>query len=380
MTIIAVTTKGDNATDNAITIEYADLESNDADAWNGELSASSTGRIQQTVQGARIRWSMDGQRPFFLRARCGDETAGQLYMHRGFVHPDLLQWAQPLLKTAFMHRLFGVVSWFGGPVVHRRDRYEEVLRAFLAQVDDFCIRRDVAMVRNATPAFCGNESDWDRIDAIFAEFAYRKKERATIALAVDADQKALWSGLSKEARQKVRKADRQGIRVFQDNSAAGLERYYQVRLQTAGRNGLRPPSRSSILAVEPVYMGDGMCKLFLAEHEGHVVGGQLLVVFNGYVQLAGICYSDRARQLKLACNDLLQWEVIKWAQDSGHRHVDWSGFTPNPTSEKEAGINRFKEKWGGEVVHYHDYDKILAPRRYNGLEWIKGRARRFNIR
>ena len=58
MTIIAVTTKGDNATDNAIAIEYADLESNDADAWNGELSASSTGRIQQTVQGARIRWSM----------------------------------------------------------------------------------------------------------------------------------------------------------------------------------------------------------------------------------------------------------------------------------------------------------------------------------
>lgn len=366
--------------DLGIEIESAALENVDAAAWNAGLGVAPEARIQQTVQGAQIRWLMEGQYPFFLRALQEGKAVGQFYLHRGFVHPDLMQWARPLLKTSLLHRLWGVLSWFGGPVIFDHDRYEEILRAFLREVEQLSRRYGIAAIKDATPAFYGGEVDWDMIDAVYGEFAYEKRARATIVLDVDTDLEALWSGLTKEARQKVRKAERQDIRIVEDNTAAGLDRYYEVRLENVRRNGLRPPSRASILATEPVYMRDGMAKLLLAEHEGQTVAGQLLVVFNGYVQLAGICYSDRARKLRLPVNDLLQWAVIKWAHAAGHRRVDWSGYTPEPSDEKEAGINRFKEKWGGQVVHYHSYDKILAPRRFAALNWLKGQARKFNIR
>lgn len=363
-----------------IEIQCASLEDVDASVWNGALARAPAARIQQTVQGARIRWCEEGQRPYFLRALRDGQPAGQCYLHYGFVHPDLMQWSRPLLKSSFLHRLWGVMSWFGGPVIFDGADYDSVLRAFLGEVERMSRRLGVAAIKGATPSFYGDNVDWPLVDAAFADFGYDKQQRATMVLDVEADRESLWGGLAKEARQKVRKAQKQNVQIVEDNTAAGLERYYAIRLENARRNGLRPPSRSSILASEQVYMREGMCKLFLAESYGEALAGQLLVVFNGYVQLAGICFSDRALQLRLPVNDLLQWHVIEWAQSSGQRRVDWSGYTPEPATEKEAGINRFKAKWGGAVVHYHTYDKIRAPRRFAALDWTKTQARKFNIR
>lgn len=363
-----------------INVESASIEKIEDLSWNDALGAAPGARVQQTIQGAQIRWEMDGQFPYFLRAQRVGELVGQLYLHRGFVHPDLIQWSHHLLKTPFLHRLWGVLSWFGGPVIFAQDCYEEVLRAFLNEVESLTERHGITAVKGATPAFYGGDIDWELVDSVFADYAYEMQERATIILDVNGDLDALWQGLTKEARQKVRKAERQEVQIFEDNTEDGLNRYYSVRLENARRNGLRPPSKESILASEPIYMRHGLAKLFLAEHEGQTVAGQLLVVFNGNVQLGGICYSDRARQLRLSANDLLQWELIKWANTMGHRRIDWAGFSLEPTSEKEAGINRFKEKWGGQVVRYHSYDKILSPRRFAALNWLKGQARKFGIR
>ena len=64
----------------------------------------------------------------------------------------------------------------------------------------------------------------------------------------------------------------------------------------------------------------------------------------------------------------------------GKRRIDWAGYTPEPKSEKEKGINRFKEKWGGQVIRYNVYDKIIASKRFMGLDWVKSQLRRFDIR
>ena len=90
------------------------------------------------------------------------------------------------------------------------------------------------------------------LDTVCGDFGYQKRQRATIVLDVVADLEMLRSGLTKEVRKKVRKAERQDISIVEDNSAAGLNRYYEVRLENARRNGLRLPSRSSILAAGPI--------------------------------------------------------------------------------------------------------------------------------
>lgn len=366
--------------ENEVVINSAGLDGLNGISWNEALKRVSGSRIQQTVHGAKIRWNMDGQKPYFLTARRNGEDIGQLYLHRGFVHPDLMQWGPSLLKWDILHRLWGIISWFGGPVIYQPDDYEEVLRAFLSQVDLLIEQNGITAVKNATPAFYEKKLDWHVTNAIYREYGYDVKQRATIYLDIEDNLDGLWSGLSREARQKVRKAERLGVEVTEENSIQGLEDYYTVRQENARRNGLRAPSRASILASEPVYMSDGLAKLFLAKYQGEVIAGQLLVVFNGNVQLGGISYSDRSRQLRLPANDALQWAVIRWALESGQRRIDWAGYTPEPKSEKEKGINRFKEKWGGQVIRYNVYDKIIASKRFMGLDWVKSQLRRFDIR
>ena len=363
-----------------VVIKNVPFEEIDSQRWNSALTTAPGARTQQTVQGAQARWDVNGQRPYFLHAIQGDEMVGQLFLHRGFVHPDMMQWARPMLKSPILHRLWGVLSWYGGPVIYNTDNYEAILRAFLSEVDHLINLNGITAVKDIAPSFYAEDINWQLIDSVYSDFGYQSRERATIVLDLAHDLEKIWAGLSKEARQKVRKAGKMNVEVVEENSAEGLNRYYDVRLENASRNGLRPPSRESILATEPIYMRDGMSKLFLAKHEGYTVAGQMLVVFNGNVQLAGICYSDRARQLRLPVNDLLQWEVIKWAKAEGHCRIDWAGFTPNPSTEKELGINRFKKKWGGKVVHYHTYDKILAYKRFAGLNWLKKQARKLDIR
>ena len=40
---------------------------------------------------------------------------------------------------------------------------------------------------------------------------------------------------------------------------------------------------------------------------------------------------------------------------SGFRYYDLSGVDPYAKDEKARGILRFKEKWGGKMVLYHEY-------------------------
>lgn len=54
-----------------------------------------------------------------------------------------------------------------------------------------------------------------------------------------------------------------------------------------------------------------------------------------------------AWEQKIPVQDLLHWEIIRYHKNLGDLYFDLAGFNPNPVSEKEKNIKRFKEKWGG---------------------------------
>jgi hypothetical protein len=69
--------------------------------------------------------------------------------------------------------------------------------------------------------------------------------------------------------------------------------------------------------------------------------------------------SARDPGFALPSQDLLHWEVIRHHRDAGDQLFDLAGFAPEPADPKEAGIRRFKEKWGGRVVPAPRYDLAL---------------------
>lgn len=361
-------------------IRAAEFGSVDPEWWNQAALRDPQARVQQSYQGALIRHDIEGIRPIFLSAHQGEEVVGQLLVYQGFIHPDLLQWCQPLLRTQLCRNSWGVYRWMGGPLVPEAGNYSAVLRQFLEYLDQRARTEGIMAIRDATPAFYRRGAGQTEEAGIFAECGFVRRELATMVLNLDDDEDSLWRGLARDARQKVQKAERLGIKVVEADSEEGIRRYYAVRQENSRRAGVRCPHLKGILAALPVYIAQGMGKVFLTEHEGRILSGQMLVVFNGYIQLAGICQSDYAWSQGLPANDLMQWHVIRWGHEQGCRSVDWSGYTLDPTTEKERGINVFKSKWGGQVLPYGVYDKIYGRRREQVLQWVKRTAKHWGAK
>jgi len=55
---------------------------------------------------------------------------------------------------------------------------------------------------------------------------------------------------------------------------------------------------------------------------------------------------------KLYAQDLIKWKIIEWGIENKKFYYNFAGFNPNPQSEKEIGILKYKKKWGGKKYDY----------------------------
>ena len=359
----------------AITVVTTEVPPED---WNQAALRLPEARLQQTVEAAALRRSDQGARSLFVRAFRGEGLLGQLFVSHAFVNPETMTHCPRLLSSGWPRAAMGVYRWFGGPLVFAKADYPEVVCSILARVTYLAAEDGVMAIQDVAPPFYDQCMDRQQMDAIFREFGFQGERRATIVLELDAGIEDLWKNLAREGRQKVNKGRKQGISIVEADDEARLRQYCQVRIENARRSGIRAPRPESVLEAVSQYREAGMVKVFLAEFDGEVTSGQMLNIFNGNIQLGGICYSDHARRNGLHANDLMQWHVVEWASGNGYRRIDWAGYTPGSTSEREAGINRFKAKWGGTVTEYDVYSKVTAPARHWAWSRAKSLARRFS--
>lgn len=140
---------------------------------------------------------------------------------------------------------------------------------------------------------------------------------------------------------RVRHAQREGVSVRSASSVGELRRWYRLHLEVM-RHNVVPPRRWRLFSamweeLRPL----GMMDLLLAERDGQMLAGNVMLqgpgtafyAFNG---------ADRS-SFELRANDLLQWEGIRRAQAAGLHTYDL-GEVP----EGEEGLIRFKRKWGAE--------------------------------
>ncbi len=73
--------------------------------------------------------------------------------------------------------------------------------------------------------------------------------------------------------------------------------------------------------------------------------------------------TEFGRTSKQPAQDLLHWEDFSNHKAAGDTTFNLAGFNPAPTDAKEAGIRRFKEKWGGRIVEVPQFEREKAPLR-----------------
>lgn len=229
----------------------------------------------------------------------------------------------------------------------------------------------------------------------------------TWRVSLEPDEDAMLAAMHEKHRYNVRLAQRRGVRVSQHFSTSVVgqghfDTFWLLLQDTAKRQGIGTHSQSyyrTMLSVLGGQMSDVKCHMYFAEREG-VPCSAAVVAYHGDTATCLHGGSSHEHRQHMAPH-LLHWTAMRDAKAAGMRWYDFGGVSPEATPQKRhpeqsesasdvegshtayalqegrstqsswSGITRFKQGFGGEVVH-HPPTRDLVFRRgwYTILAWM----------
>jgi CelD/BcsL family acetyltransferase involved in cellulose biosynthesis len=149
-------------------------------------------------------------------------------------------------------------------------------------------------------------------------------------------------------RRAVNKAHRHGVRVREARTRQDVDAWYLLYLETMRDHMVPARSRRLFHTIWDELRPRGSMRLLLAEGDGELLAGCLLLQLGSTVFYAfnGV----RRRALDLRPNDVIHWEAIHAAAAGGYARYDLGEVVTG-----DAGLARFKAKWGTEPRRLHRY-------------------------
>ena len=203
-----------------------------------------------------------------------------------------------------------------------------------------------------------------------AETSFRTLRWATYVVDCQGSEEELWRRLKHSARKSIRKAQDRGLTVRRLQSRDEVQPYLQFAKRAARASGRTLSGQPDLLMAWDCLRGHACLEFFVAELRGECMSGLGIRGQGAWISEFGSYQSVRDRTERLNAQDLIKWEVIRWARRCGIRYFDLAGVNPAPATAKEAGIRQFKEKWGGRYLEFPRVQRQwLSPwvRRQKGL-------------
>ncbi len=335
-------------------VDYSNLKD-----WDKRILQSDGGSWRQSTYYGEYKRDFWHEIPVYLIASEQGVILGQLLVF--FTHP--YGWSlnrHGLLSLApVLDRVFPWVYCAEGPIVFDGKRFVDVHEALYTWVIEEARRRGCVGC-SLTPSFYDPFflTHRETLKERLAKIGFLAKEKSTFVVDLDGSEEELFTRLKKEARNKVRKGEKQGIKVDKiGDTAKEADLMLQAMRETASRNSVAPITRKTFEKSSwKCLYNDGLSHGFISRStEGHLLSSQQCVKFNGIISLGGVSYTDFSRDSSLYGNDLVQWRVIQWGLHAGCRLIDFTGVSPNSKSEKMKAIYAFKSKWGGRKLDYVEF-------------------------
>jgi len=155
-----------------------------------------------------------------------------------------------------------------------------------------------------------------------------------------------------------------------------IDIFYELYLEMVKRSKIGIYSFSFFKDLFENFYSLNYLKIFLAKYNDIPVGADIVLIFNNCITLYFTVDSNFARENKIYVGDFVKWHIIKWGHENGYEYFDLNGveiYKINKGYKKALSIYRYKSKWGGSLVTYKDYEKIL----YNN--YIKRKQLLFNL-
>ncbi len=309
--------------------------------WNDFLLSQTSGNFYQSTFYADYAQAEIGFKPFYFSVVGGGSTVAQLLVFESCKYYGLkfrpgYSVFYPLVKLFFKQ-----LHWVYGPVCSE----EKYAVALLDKVKSFSQEKKIKIAGSS--AFPLNDFKEVSIQA-----GFQRENKATFVVDLSLSEEELWKNVDKSARKLVnRTLEDVNVRIIE--SVEDFKSYCLVLNENRVRSKLAKVPYSEELW--RVFSESNSGCFFIAEKDGNVLAGLGVSFFNGFLNEWGAATSSSALEEKIYAGDAIKWEVIKWGRHKGFRFFDLSGVSPEPKTEKEKGIFRFKEKWGGRLVSYGEY-------------------------
>ncbi|MBU0957644.1 MAG: peptidoglycan bridge formation glycyltransferase FemA/FemB family protein [Nanoarchaeota archaeon] len=172
-----------------------------------------------------------------------------------------------------------------------------------------------------------------------------KDIQATIEIDLNKSNEELWNNLDKDARWGVKKAIKSGLKVESDkNNALAWDKFYEIYKETIIRGGITPKN------IQELQQQTG--RLFLCLKENTIIAGAAILIKQDKIEL--FLNASLREHLTFQPNNLLYWKIIEWGKKNNYNIFNLGGYQLNTKKgDKLYEINRFKERWGGEIKKYY---------------------------
>jgi len=175
--------------------------------------------------------------------------------------------------------------------------------------------------------------------------------RETVYIDLRSTPAEILAAMRPKGRYNTRLAERKGVIVREAGAAELIENFYPILCQTGRRDGFAVEPISFFVEMASTLMTDGTVRLLLAEHEGELLGGLVLLI---YGDTATYLYGGTSNTKRnLMSGYALQWAALNTAREAGCHWYDMYGFDRFCSRRNRYGrFSKFKSQFGGEVRRY----------------------------
>lgn len=245
----------------------------------------------------------------------------------------------------FLVKKFGI-SVFGAPLPGTGTDYMYPVfsntlpvDAFLASVRTWASERRVGLVEVGGEYFD---------DSSLTAGGYRLQPTRTYRVDLSGGEAAVWQRLKPAMRNKVRKAEKQGVTVIEDTSPDFAREFFDMLRSVFNRQGKAPSyDQRRIETVVRVLAASGRLSALTARHDNQRLASVILLHDAATIYFwAGASYPTA---YPLGANDIIQWRALQLAMARGIGGYD------------ACGGGDYKEKFGGTLVSLPAGHLVMSP-------------------
>lgn len=237
--------------------------------------------------------------------------------------------------------------------------------AYLFKIDPDVLKTDAAFVEKMRALSFTLHDGGKNFDEIQPRFVFRLNIEGKT-------EDEIFKAFSSKTRYNVRVAKKHGVEVKVCGKQA-LSEFVPIMRTTGQRDGFATRPLSYFERMLDTF-GEH-ARLYMAYHEGKAIAGTIAIQYGDKTWYLYGASANESRNLMP--NYLLQWEMIRWAQQKGCRIYDFRGVSGDLSPDNPLyGLYRFKKGFNGDLTEFAgEFNLVLnAPAAFvvdNGIRLTK---------